>query len=201
MSITVSTTVSTSAIAGPATGSAATATAAADAESVGSGAPVSATAKAHAQLNGAIVQASLNVAISSGNEPLALLYKSAITGINESLKDQFGEDAIQNAVSQDNTPGGTAGRIVSLATAFYGAYRQQHQGEDEAAVRHNFVETLRGGVERGFKEARDILNGLQVLDGGVASAIDQTFTLVQQGLADFEAAPEAAAKAPAQPPA
>ncbi len=145
-------------------------------------------AKAQAELNVSIVQASLNVSLSSQNDPLALVYKSAITSLNETLKSQFGEDAIQNAVSQDNTPAGTAGRIVSLSTAFYGAYKQQHPGVDDATSLNNFLDTIKGGVERGFKEARDILKGLSVLGGDIASNIDKTFELVQQGFADFAAA-------------
>lgn len=151
------------------------------------------TAKARAELNVSIVQASLSVSIASGNEPLALIYKTAITSINEELKAQFGEDAIQNAVSQDNTPEGTASRIVALATAFYDTFRKQQVGKDEAQVLKTFLDTLRGGVDRGFKEARGILEALKVLDGDIASNIDKTYDLVLEGFADFEAAHSATA--------
>ncbi|MBC7858301.1 MAG: hypothetical protein H7Z39_05880, partial [Burkholderiaceae bacterium] len=50
----------------------------------------SAAVKAKAQLNSSILQASLTVSIGAQNEPLALLLKSAITGINEALKGQYG---------------------------------------------------------------------------------------------------------------
>lgn len=146
------------------------------------------TAKAKAELNVSIVQASLSVSIASGNEPLALIYKTAITSINEELKAQFGEDAIQNAVSQDNTPEGTASRIVALSTAFYDTFRKQQVGKDEAQVLKTFLDTLRGGVDRGFKEARGILEALKVLDGDIATNIDKTYELVLEGYADFEAA-------------
>jgi hypothetical protein len=145
-------------------------------------------AKAKAELNVSIVQASLSVSIASGNDPLALIYKTAITSINEELKAQFGDDAIQNAASQDNTPEGTASRIVALSTAFYDTFRKQEVGKDEAQVLKTFLDTLRGGVDRGFKEARGILEALKVLNGDVASNIDKTYALVQQGFADFEAA-------------
>ncbi|MES2129120.1 MAG: DUF5610 domain-containing protein [Pseudomonadota bacterium] len=144
-------------------------------------------AKAKAELNVSIVRASLTVSLKAGDEPLALLYKSAITSINEALKGQYGEDAIENAVGQDNTPEGTAGRIVQLSTAFYDAYKEQHGGDgaDEASQRQAFIDTIRGGVEKGFKEARDILDGLKVLNGDVAGNIDKTYELVQKGLDDF----------------
>jgi hypothetical protein len=153
---------------------------------------VSVSAKAKAELNVSIVQASLSVSIASGNEPLALIYKTAITSINEELKAQFGEDAIQNAASQDNTPEATASRIVALSTAFYDTFRKQAVGKDEAQVLKTFLDTLRGGVDRGFKEARGILEALKVLDGDIATNIDKTYALVQKGFADFEAAHSAA---------
>ena len=145
-------------------------------------------AEARTQLNASIVNASFEVAINSQNEPLALLLKTAITGINDLLKPEFGENAIQNAASQDNTPEGTAGRIVSLSTGFYESYKAQHAGEDEATVLKNFMSTIRSGFEQGFKEASDILQGMSVLSGDIASNIDKTYQLVQKGYADFEAA-------------
>ncbi|SFU69537.1 DUF5610 domain-containing protein [Pseudoduganella namucuonensis] len=141
--------------------------------------------QARQQLNASIIQSSISVAIGAGDEPMALLYKSAMTSINEALAPEFGPDAIQNAAGQDNSPEGTAGRIVSMSTAFYEAYKQQHAGEDEATVLRQFMDTIQVGVDQGFKEARDILQGLKVLDGGIAANIDKTEELVRQGLAEF----------------
>jgi hypothetical protein len=144
-------------------------------------------AKAKAQLNASIVQASLTVSISAGNEPMSLVYQSALTGINEALKADFGEDAIQQAASQDNTPEGTASRIVALSTAFYDAFKQQNPEQDSDTSLQNFMDTISSGVEKGFKEARDILQGLGVLGGDIAANIDKTYELVQKGYADFKA--------------
>lgn len=149
---------------------------------------MSPVAKARLAQNAAILQTSLSVSIGAQNEPLALLFKSAITGINEALKADFGENALQNAVSQDNSPEGTAGRIVALSTGFFEAYKQQHPGQDEAGALSDFMSAIRSGVEQGFKEARAILGGLNVLQGDIAGNIDKTYALVQQGYADFEAA-------------
>jgi hypothetical protein len=91
-------------------------------------------------------------------------------------------------VSQDNTPEGTASRIVSLSTAFYDAYKRQNPGQDEEVLLNKFVDTLKKGVDQGFGEARDVLQGLKVLGGDIASNIDKTYELVQKGYADFIAA-------------
>ncbi|MYM37167.1 hypothetical protein GTP44_22955 [Duganella sp. FT50W] len=147
--------------------------------------PLSPAARAKAELNASIVQASLSVSISSANDPMSVVLKTALTGINEALKDDFGDNAIQNAMSQDNTPEGTAGRIVSLSTGFFEAYKRQNPGQDEGELLTRFMETIKGGVDKGFKEARDILDGLKVLNGDIASNIDQTYTLVQKGFESF----------------
>jgi hypothetical protein len=65
---------------------------------------VTASNRAKMQLNVSILQESASISLNSGNDPLALLYKSAITSINEQLEADFGPDAIQNALGQDNSP-------------------------------------------------------------------------------------------------
>ena len=150
-------------------------------------------AEARSQLNVSIVQASLSVSISSQNEPLALLFKSAIDSLNEVLKPTLGENAIQNAANQDNTPEGTAGRIVSLSTGFFDAFKKQHSGLSDADALKQFMATIRSGFEKGFKEASDILQGLKVLSGDIATNINKTYDLVQKGYADFEASHSSAA--------
>lgn len=153
-----------------------------------SAATVSTKEEAKTQLNTSIVTASFDVAISSGNESLALLYKSAINSINVVLKQERGDNAIQNAFGQDNTPEGTAGRIVSISTGFYEAFKRQHPGENEADVLSKFMSTIKSGFEQGYKEATDILQGLGVFAGDIKSGIEKTYALVTQGYADFEAA-------------
>ena len=152
------------------------------------GSAASALAGTKTEQNAAILQASLDVSIQSKNQPLALLLKSAIAGINDLLKPQLGDNAIQAAASQDNTPSGTAGRIVSLSTGLYDLFKQQHPGEDANDVLSKFMDTIRGGFEKGAKEAQDILKGLGVLSGDIAGNIDKTLALVKQGYADFESA-------------
>lgn len=161
--------------------------------------PASVVAKARASQNSAIVQTSLNVAIQAGNEPLALLYKTAIQGINEALEPTLGKDAIQAAAGGDNSPEATAQRILSGSTAFYSAYLQQNKLEDNADSRAKFVDTVKSGFEQGFKEAQDILTGLKVLEGDVAAGIDKTRELVLKGFADFAAGPAPAPDSGAEP--
>lgn len=138
-----------------------------------------------AQQNREIVQASVSVSLSSGNEPLALMLKGAVQGINEALAPTLGPDAIQNAMSQDNSPEGTANRILSLSTGFFEAYAKQNPDKDPETLVKDFVSTIRGGFEQGFKEASNILKGLNALGDDIKGSIDQTYALVQKGYDDF----------------
>ncbi len=139
------------------------------------------------QLNAAILQSNADVSLSAGNESLSLLYKAAIEGVNEALKDTIGDNAIQAAYDSglDVSPEATADRIVSQSTAFFSAYSEQHPelSLDDALVK--FTDLIKGGIDQGFSEARGILDGLQVLEGDIASNIDKTYELVQTGLAAF----------------
>ena len=139
------------------------------------------------QFNSAILQSSLDVSVSAGNESLALVYKAAIEGINEFLAPELGSNAIQNTHDSglDVSPEATADRIVSLSTAFFSSYQEQHPELSDEQAANKFAEIISGGIDKGFAEARDILEGLKVLDGDIASNIDTTYDLVQDGLKAF----------------
>lgn len=137
--------------------------------------------------NSQILQASLQISIQAGNDSLALLYRTAVDEINNVLAPDLGPDAIQNAMSQDNSAQATAGRIVGLSTAMFNAYAARYPDKDMEVVAKDFVNVVRGGFEQGYKEAEDILNSLGVLSAGspVAEGISQTFALVQKGYDDW----------------
>jgi hypothetical protein len=137
--------------------------------------------------NAQILEASLQVSIQAGNDGLALLYRTAVDEINTALESTLGPNAIQNAMSQDNSPEATAGRIVSLSTAMFDVYAARHPGKDLAEVAQDFVNVIRGGFEQGYQEAEDILNSLGVLSESspIAQGISKTFELVQKGYDDW----------------
>ncbi|MFC6672353.1 DUF5610 domain-containing protein [Marinobacterium aestuariivivens] len=139
------------------------------------------------QQNRAILDASLQVSISSGNRSMELLYRAAIDRINEVLTGKLGGEALQTSLDQglDVSPEATAGRIVSLTTAFLPQYLEQHPELAEDEGRARFTELIRGGIQQGFDEARELLDGLGVLQGDIADNIDRTWELVQQGLDAF----------------
>ncbi len=139
------------------------------------------------QMNAQILASAVEVSVSAGDQPLSLVLKAALEGINEALKETMGDNAIQKGYDAglDVTPEATAGRIVSLSTAFFGKYQEMHpdMGQEEALTK--FTDIISGGIDKGFAEARDILDGLGVLEGDIATNIDKTYTLVQDGLKSF----------------
>lgn len=143
--------------------------------------------RAKLQLNASIMQASAAVSIGAADDPQALLYKTAITSINEALQAELGENAVQNAAAQDNSPQGTADRILALSTGFLDSYKKQHPDMEDSAALEKFIDTVKGGIEQGFKEARGILAGLDVMHGDIAANIGKTYELVMRGLDDFAA--------------
>ncbi|GAB4267324.1 MAG: DUF5610 domain-containing protein [Methylomicrobium sp.] len=139
------------------------------------------------ELNQSILQASLDVSLSAGNEPMALLFKTALEGINEALKDEFGDNAIQKAYEEglDVSPEATADRIVKMSTAFFERYHENHSDLSVEEALQSFVALIGEGIDKGFGEARGILQGLNVLEGDIAGNIDKTYEFVQQGLKAF----------------
>ena len=139
------------------------------------------------KLDAAIVDAQLSLSSADGNHSLTLVLKTAIEGINSELEPTLGANALETAVDSgaDFGPEATAERIVSLSTAFFGAYQQANPGLDFDTALDQFVDVISGGINQGFAEAREILTGFQVLEGNIASDIDLTYDRVQDKLTAF----------------
>ncbi len=136
-------------------------------------------------LNASILESTIESSIASS--PQALVLKTALEGINDVLQASLGDNAIQSAYDAglDVSPEATATRIVSLSTNFFSQYQEQHPELDQEEAVAAFVDIIRGGIEKGFSEARDILSSLSVLEGDIANNVDETYGLVQEKLAEF----------------
>ncbi|MGH1460551.1 MAG: DUF5610 domain-containing protein [Neptuniibacter sp.] len=149
-------------------------------------------APADVQQDKAILDASFEgVSLNAGSEPMILTYKAAVEKINEILSPELGVDRpLETALEQgvDVSPEATADRIVSLTTSLFINYQDANPELEGAELVDKFVDVISGGIEQGFSEARDILDGLGVLGGDIAANIDKTFELVQQGLQAFREA-------------
>jgi hypothetical protein len=143
-------------------------------------------AQSRSQASSQILQASFSVSISAGEQSQTLLFRSSVDNINKALESELGANALQNpAAPQDYSPEATAGRILSFSTAFYDNYAQQRPGEDSEKLARDFVDLVRGGFEKGFNEAKDVLQGLQAFGGDAAAGVTRTYELVNQGYDQF----------------
>ncbi|OMH39564.1 DUF5610 domain-containing protein [Motiliproteus sp. MSK22-1] len=139
------------------------------------------------QQNVAILEAHRTLSLSAKNQPLSLVYQAAIDAINETLAPELGEQAIERAHEEglDVSPQATADRILSLTTGMFSRFQQHRPELAEPEQVERFLQLISSGIDQGFAEAKDILDGLGVLEGDIASNIDKTYELVQQGLQEF----------------
>lgn len=139
------------------------------------------------RLNASILEATLKYEGTIASQPQALLLKTALEGINEALKALGVEKTVQQSADEgiDVSPEATADRIVAFSTNFFPLYLEQHPELDEQSALNKFIDVIGGGIDQGFSEAKEVLTGLNVLEGDIADNIDKTYQLVQQGLADF----------------
>ncbi len=85
--------------------------------------------------------------------------------------------------AEDYSPEKVAGRILGFIEQRL--HSEQAAGADTGKLQ-KLLEQARGGVEKGFAEARQILDGLGVLQGKVASDIDDTYQRIQDGFANLD---------------
>ncbi|MBE9526266.1 MAG: DUF5610 domain-containing protein [Proteobacteria bacterium] len=101
--------------------------------------------------------------------------------IAEKLKERFGEEGIelQGLQAEDFTPEKVSERILG----FVSGRILSEQDKDKQA---ELMSQAREGIERGFDQAKDILESLDVLNGKVKDDISSTYDLIQQGLGRLE---------------
>ena len=138
-------------------------------------------------LNTSILK-STEVSLSANDNPLALTLRAIIDELNTALEPELGANAIDAAAESglDVSPEATAERIVNLSTAFFSAFQDSNPDESGDEVLTHFLDVIRSGIDQGFAEARNVLEGLAVLEGTVASNIDLTYELVQEKLDTFQ---------------
>lgn len=81
------------------------------------------------------------------------------------------------------TPEKVAGRILGFIEQ---RLQSEEAGGADSSKLRGLLEQARSGVEKGFAEARKILDGLGVLNGKVASDIDETYRKIQDGFSGLD---------------
>ncbi|MGH8355821.1 MAG: DUF5610 domain-containing protein [Pseudomonas sp.] len=107
------------------------------------------------------------------------------------------EPGALNGTREDFTPEKVAGRVLGFIE---GHLRSKAAEGADSAELQSLLAQAREGVEKGFAEARKILDGMGVLSGQVAADIDDSYQRIQDGLGELDgrlAAPTAPAPAAA----
>jgi hypothetical protein len=129
-------------------------------------------------------------------DSLKLTFQAAMEKINEVLSAEFGiteggtapisEGALKTQGGMEYwTPENTAKRIVDGSTAFLAGFQAANPELEGEALMDRFIDVIGGGIAQGFDEAKGLLGDLDVLKGDIASNIESTFKLVQDGLQNF----------------
>lgn len=148
-------------------------------------------APADVQADAAIIEQSFGETSVAAGNPQELTVSSVVAKINEILSAEYpemGDTPIQKGIEQgiDVSPEATADRIVKMTTSMFHAFSTSNPNLDTEALVNKFVDVISGGISQGFDEAREILDGMGVLGGDIASNIDATFDLVMKGLEEFK---------------
>ena len=110
-----------------------------------------------------------------------ILNQEILTALNKVLQAD-NATPIEQLNPDEFSPANVANRIlnfVGLALANAG-----NNGADKQELQRLYQQA-QDGIERGFNEARQILDGLGVLQGKIAEDIDQTYSLIQQGMTEL----------------
>lgn len=152
------------------------------------------------QINQTILDNQLSLSLQSDNKAMNLLYRAISDAVEKRLaaqaptaqpQDTSAEATAETGLNktynnEDTSPQATADRIVAFATNFYQAFREQNPDLNDQDGLDQFMQEIGKGIDQGFADARDILTGLKKLEGKVAADIDETYSLIQQGLTDFK---------------
>lgn len=117
---------------------------------------------------------------------LPLTAKKIVDKLNELLKAKL-PNGIQSLKPEDVTSEATAERIVSQVTGLFGAYSKQHPELEGRELLESFMEKVRSGVQQGYDDAFNTLQGLGAFDyEGVQAGVEKTKTLIASKLDAFQ---------------
>lgn len=110
-----------------------------------------------------------------------------IKALNAKLADKV-SGGIESLDPEEHTAEKTAERIVNSITGLFAAYQKSNSNVDPEEMLTNFMNAVRSGVQTGYDDAFEILDGLGAFQfDGVQSGIEKTLELIHNKLDDFEA--------------
>lgn len=120
------------------------------------------------------------------NKSLNIEAQKIVEKLNELLKDRL-PSGIQELTPEEVTPEATADRIVQQVTSLFEAYAKQNSNLNKEEQLSNFITAVKKGVQQGYDEAFEILEGLGAFQfDGIKAGVEKTKILIEQKLVAFE---------------
>ncbi len=118
---------------------------------------------------------------------LSVLAQQVLERLNQAVGNEI-PGGLSSLAPEDHTPEKTAQAIVDGVSQLFSVFAQQNKSLSGDALVDKFLETIRGGIARGYAEADQILGDTGAYDlTGIRDGIDQTKQLVESKLKDLEA--------------
>lgn len=130
---------------------------------------------------------SADASINDLPKSLTVSAQEIVAKLNEILKAKL-PDGIESLKPEEATPEATADKIVQGATSFFEIYKQQNPDLSNEDLLRKFMETIRSGIDQGYGQAVDTLEGLGAFQfDGVKDGIEKTKSLIEDKLKAYEA--------------
>lgn len=111
------------------------------------------------------------------------LNQRILSSLNSVLASDQSSSIQRFSPAENFTPEGVAATILNAVNGFLAEAGKQGLNDERL---DDFFNQVRQGIERGASEAREILSGLGKLSDEVESEIDDTVSLIQQGIDQLE---------------
>lgn len=112
---------------------------------------------------------------------LAISSEQILQKLNEALG-KYGK-SVEQLAPEDATPEATSDRILKGIKGLFAAYKDQNPDLQGADLVDGFIEQATKGVDQGYKDAHEILDGIGAFSfNGVEDSIAKTLSLVKEGL-------------------
>jgi hypothetical protein len=113
---------------------------------------------------------------------LSIVYEKVTVSIDATMKRERYHAPFKPY--RDFSPEAVSSRIAGYAAGLYGNYRSENPIKGNKNKLDKFMETIKGAFEKGYREAMDILKGLDVSED-VNKAAERTYDLFLKKLNRF----------------
>lgn len=143
--------------------------------------------------NQGLLQAMFGKAESRGANAQKINYQEVVMQLEEVLRQELGDENFSLEALAAKTSGvegqedywspeKTADRIVVGATSYFEAFKKQHPDLSEEEALEKFMAVITPAIEKGFNQAKEILQGFEIFDGEVKENAERTLELVHEKL-------------------